>query len=141
MKVIEIDGLDNRVYELVGRYAMDAGVLKEFYGWPITTDKDTKWFMVHEGDHMSKESLMGFAAVKKIRGRWLFTSDYVVVEHRKKGVHKKLMATRLKWCKVRAEGVTGIIADVTQHSKANYLSAGFSVVKEFVNWTKVELLS
>ena len=122
----------DEVHGIIAPFAMDAKVLREFDGFPILTSEKHIWIKL-ENDQI----LIGFAAIKTLKnGIVEFTSDYVLPQYRQKTHHRKLIAERIRQC--IKMGVSQIKADCTKHSLGNYKRAGFTVVKDFKNWTKVE---
>ena len=112
-KVGIVKGDDRNIGNLIGWFAMSREIIREMDGYPILTDKDTVWFVAHK-----KLEVLGFGAIKFMKNHAVLTSSYVVPEFRKKGIRQ-------------------VKADCTNASLSNFKKAGFKVVKEFKNWTKV----
>lgn len=132
MKINQVGGDDPSIIRLIGKYAMNPNVIREMKGYPILTDENTVWFTA-----FSSKSLIGFGAITIKGEAMLFTNDYTIEEHRGKGVNLELIKKRVEYCK--AKGFKKAIADCTHMSVKNYVKCGFKVVKEFKEWTKVEL--
>ncbi|MDR1594633.1 MAG: GNAT family N-acetyltransferase [Prevotellaceae bacterium] len=133
MKTEKLNGTEKRLYELIAPYAMSRQVITEFDGYPVLTDDNYIWFITFSDDG----NLTGFSAIRQTKKHVEFTNDYVIPEYRKKGVHKKLLSERIKWCK--KNNIDIIKADCTDECLPHYLKAGFKVVRELKKWHKVEL--
>ncbi|MDY3344376.1 hypothetical protein PG326_03835 [Riemerella anatipestifer] len=130
MKVEIIKGDDQRVIKYVGKFAMNAKVLSEFYRYPIVTDENHIWFLVFSG-----RKVVAFSAIKKTKNAIVFTSDFVVKEHRGKGFHKLMIKERMKWAEEHKHSF--IKADCTKKGLKNYIEAKFIVNNEYKNWISV----
>lgn len=131
-KVGIVKGDDRNIGNLIGWYAMNREVIREMDGYPILTDKDTVWFVAHR-----KLEVIGFGAVKRMKHHAVLTYSYVLPEHRKKGIHKRQLDERISY--IKKEGIKTMKADCTKSSLPNFQKLGFKVVKEFNNWTNVEI--
>ncbi len=130
-KVGIVKGDDRNIGQLLGWFAMSREVSKEMDGYPILTDKDTTWFVAH-----MKLDVIGFGAIKWMKSHAILTYSYVVPEFRKKGIHKRLLDDRI--AHIVSKGMKLVKADCTKASLGNFKRLGFTVSKEFRNWTKVE---
>lgn len=130
-KVFDVKGDDRNLGNLIGWYAISREVNREMDGYPILTDKDTVWFVAYKN-----LEVFAFAAVKRMKSHAILTYAYVDPKFRKKGVYTRLLNDRLEW--VARNGFTTIKADCTAASLPAMQKAGFKVVKQFKNWTKVE---
>lgn len=125
-------GNDSFIYQQLGRFSMDRTVIRAFKGYPILTSESHTWFIAFEG-----ETIIAFAAVEILKnGTAIFMNDYTLPDYRKKGVHKKLIKERLRF--VKKEKVKSVSADCTKLCIEQYTKQGFSIVKEYTQWTKVE---
>lgn len=131
LKIIELSGSNPDVVKLIGSFAMNPGVIREMKGYAITTNEDMVWFIQIDGSRV-----LGFGAIEKKKDHVVFTQDYTEKENRGRNIHRGLITERLQWCK--AHKVKKAVADCTNMSVHNYRNAGFAVVKEFKDWTKVE---
>lgn len=126
-------GTNDFIYDTIGRFAMSQKVITEFKGYPITTSENHVWFL----SFSNSNELEGFCAIKINKGSAVFTNDYTLKEHRKKGVHTELLKKRIAYCK--QNGVDKITATCSKPCVRQYLKQGFEVIKTFTNFTKVEL--
>jgi GNAT superfamily N-acetyltransferase len=133
MKTEILKGASAKLYKLVAPYAMDRKVIVEFDGYPILTDENHLWFVVFSDDG----AMLGFSAIRQLKAHVEFTNDYVLPEHRKKNIHKKLIEERIQWC--RENKVTLIKSDCTNACLPQYKKAGFKILQSYVKWHKVEL--
>ncbi|MDR2064847.1 MAG: GNAT family N-acetyltransferase [Prevotellaceae bacterium] len=133
MKIQKLSGTDKRLYELIAPYAMNRSIVAMFDGYPILTDENYCWFIVFDN-----ENLAGFSAIRQTQKDVEFTYDYVIPDYRQKGIHKKLISERIKWCK--KNGIKHIKADCTNECLPHYLKAGFKIIKAFTKWHRVELI-
>jgi GNAT superfamily N-acetyltransferase len=134
MNIDPIKGTDEKLYKLVAPFAMNKAVVAEFNGYPILTGENYLWFIAYDNT-----VLLGFAAIRKLKdSRVEFTNDYVLPEYRKQGIHKKLINERIAWCK--GNDVHLFKSDCTLDCLPQYQKAGFTIVKSFNKWNKVELV-
>ncbi|MEM1123329.1 MAG: GNAT family N-acetyltransferase [Bacteroidota bacterium] len=131
MKIVQHLGQSDFVYQNIGPFAMNGKVISEFKRYPLLTSENHTWFFAMEG-----EQVLGFAAIEKKGNNATFLNDYTLPKNRKKGIHKKLIQARLKFAK--KQKIKHLVADCTQPCLNQYTKAGFSVAKQYVQWTKVE---
>lgn len=130
-KVGQVKGDDRNLGNLIGWYAINREVIREMDGYPILTDKNTVWFVAHQ-----KLEVFAFAAVKVMKSHAVLTYSYVDPKFRRKGVYMRLLKERMEW--ISKNGIKKVKADCTAKSLHALRKLGFSVVKEYRNWTKVE---
>ena len=91
MKIICLANTDQRFYLLMGPFLARRGIESEI-GYKLYDDDDKEWF-VALGDDM----VMGFCyRQEKPKGSYQIGRCYVVEEHRRKGVLKKLLAEAMR---------------------------------------------
>jgi len=130
-KIIEQKGENIGITTLIGRFAMSPEVIREMGGFPILTSDKFHWWVALDG-----KKVVSFAAIKVQAKSAVLTYAYTVPEHRRKGLHKRLLNERIQWA--MANGITILKADCTPASLPNFKKLGFTVIKEFTGWTKVE---
>ncbi|MDR0582386.1 MAG: GNAT family N-acetyltransferase [Prevotellaceae bacterium] len=127
-----LKGTSAKLYKIVAPFAMSKKIVAEFENYPMLTDDNYLWFIIKED-----MNLLGFAAIRRLASHVEFTNDYVLPAYRKKNIHKKLIAERVKWC--RENKVECIKADCTNACLSQYKKAGFKILQSYVKWHKVEL--
>ena len=130
--IVTLYGKSKEVYNKIGPFAMDRQVIRELDGYPILADDDMVWFVAMDGN-----KVIGFSAVKKHKSFSEFTYFYVIPEYRKQGILKTLFDECMKYAK--RNDIKSIKADCTEICLKVFKKAKFKVVKEFQNWTKVEM--
>lgn len=133
MKIATYKGDDTFIYQNLGRFSMDRSVIRAFKGYPLLTSENHTWFIALAGD-----DIVGFAAVEILKNNntAIFMNDYTLPDYRKKGIHAKLIKKRLAF--VKKAKVKMATADCTKSCIKQYTKQGFSIIKEFTQWTKVE---
>lgn len=134
MKIKQYKGTDDFIYQNLGRFSMDRSVIRAFKGYPLLTSENHTWFVALAGD-----DIVGFAAVEILKNNntAIFMNDYTLPPFRKKGIHGKLIRKRLAF--VKKTKVEMATADCTKSCIKQYTKEGFKIIKEFVQWTKVEI--
>jgi GNAT superfamily N-acetyltransferase len=127
-----LKGTSAKLYKTVAPFAMNKQVISEFEGYPMLTDDNYLWFIISD-----ETDILAFAAIRRLASHVEFTNDYVLPEYRKKNIHSKLIAERIKWCKENK--VKTIKADCTNTCFPHYKKAGFTTIRSFEKWHKVEL--
>lgn len=132
MKMTIISGSNPDVYKFVGPFAMNKSVVAEFEGYPLLNNDRMTWFIIIENDQV-----LGFAAIDLQGDIAEFTNAYIIPEKRDKGLYQELYNERMNFCKT-----TGIIKKVkaicSNDSIEFYRQHGFTVVKSYVKWHKIE---
>jgi GNAT superfamily N-acetyltransferase len=128
-----LEGKNKKLYKLIAPYAMDKKVIAEFESYPMLTGDDYLWFILFD----EQDNMLAFSAIRKFTSHVEFTNDYVLPEHRKKSLHKRLIKDRIQWCK--ENNISLIKADCTNDCLNQYKKARFKVLKSFNKWHKVEL--
>jgi N-acetylglutamate synthase-like GNAT family acetyltransferase len=131
MKISIISGSNPDIYKYVGPFAMNKAVIDEFQGYPILNHDEMIWFIV-----LDKKKVLAFAAIQPNKEVAEFTNAYIIVSERDKGIYKNLYEARLNWC--LAAKIKKIKALCTNESISFYRDQGFTVIKSFVKWHKIE---
>ena len=114
-------------YQMMGQFAMDKSIVKEFDGYPITTEQDWNWLIA-----MDKDKPVGFLSYKLDEESADLKFLYTTPSLRRKGVCSKLYAQFKKETKKSA-----LSATATKDGKAFLEKQGWSVEKPFVKWYKM----
>ena len=117
MKIDALTNADPRFYPLLGPYLSNRAVVREL-GAPVYDDAGKVWFVVlgEAGE------LRGFAAMLPRGRKVVLCSAYVLPAHRKQGVYRALLTTRLDW----ALPNTALWARATAASRPALLAAAFT---------------
>lgn len=132
MKIKKIEGVSADVYKYISPYAMDLEFVKK-NGNPITTSKLHRWYLCFD-----KENLLGFCSVKfSLRVKSMQMGNFFVFS-RHKTVSKKIIRTI-----IRDFAKEKMIALRTYSNNENlelFLSLGFEIVREGVNWHQLKYI-
>ena len=72
IQVIELNGREKRLYQLVAPLVMDPEVLKQNYNYPFRTADNYTWFIAIEG-----KDVVGFIPVESKRSELIINNYYI----------------------------------------------------------------
>lgn len=130
MVIHRIDNANDCFYRLVGPLLGNRQAIKEL-GGPIYDDPGKQWFVATQDG-----AALGICAMRLYRIAE-FCSDYTVPRWRNQGVYRELFKARL--LHFRGYGLKAAFAMATPKSLPVFLANGFRVVRQFKNFTRVEL--
>lgn len=125
-EVVTLTNADERFYPLLGPFLARREVVREI-GAPLWDEDGKAWVVITDGGQVA-----AFGGVVNGKGHVRFTGDYVVPRYRKKGLHRRLIAERLK----ATEG-TPAIAVCSPAGLPAYLAEGFKPARERGRYTEV----
>lgn len=126
MEVIELEGEDKRLYDLVARLVMNPQVLRYNQNYPFRTSQEYRWFVATEAGET-----IGFLPVKLVDGKAVLNNYYVCGDDR--NVFSALLAG----------AVQGLAKDffleaVVQSSHVGFFEkSGFSVAHYWKRFAKM----
>lgn len=127
MKPIKIPGLDERVYSLIGPYAMSAKFIKD-NGNPIITSELHTWYVCFDED----ERLSCFCSVKFSNSvKNMQIGNLFILSGGKKSFNtliKQIIKDTAK------EKGLGLRAYANNKNKDDFMKMGFEMLSEGVNW-------
>ena len=72
VQIIQLQGTDKRLYELVAPLVMNPEILKQNYNYPFRTSEDFVWFVA--GD---KKKVIGFIPVEEKKKEYVINNYYI----------------------------------------------------------------
>jgi GNAT superfamily N-acetyltransferase len=130
-RIARLTNSDADFYSLIGPFLSRREIVKEL-GFPIWDDSDKTWFVASE-----RGRVMGFAAVRFEKRKAVLCSAYVLPDHRRKGIYKKLAEARLAWIASLKGQVDTIASVATEASLPLLKKKGFKVVRAVGRYTHV----
>ena len=72
VQIIQLQGTDKRLYELVAPLVMNPEILKQNYNYPFRTSEDFVWFVAVE-----KKKVIGFIPVEEKKKEYVINNYYI----------------------------------------------------------------
>ena len=72
VQIIQLQGTDKRLYELVAPLVMNPGILKQNYNYPFRTSEDFVWFVA-----VDKKKVIGFIPVEEKKKEYVINNYYI----------------------------------------------------------------
>ena len=72
VQIIQLQGTDKRLYELVAPLVMNPEILKQNYNYPFRTSEDFVWFVA-----VDKKKVIGFIPVEEKKKEYLINNYYI----------------------------------------------------------------
>ena len=72
VQIIQLQGTDKRLYELVAPLVMNPEILKQNYNYPIRTSEDFVWFVA-----VDKKKVIGFIPVEEKKKEYVINNYYI----------------------------------------------------------------
>lgn len=72
IQIIQLQGTDKRLYELVAPLVMNPEILKQNYNYPFRTSEDFVWFVA-----IDKKNVIGFIPVEEKKKEYVINNYYV----------------------------------------------------------------
>jgi hypothetical protein len=127
MKIIKLEGEDQRLYYLVGHLVMDESVLAYNLNYPYKTSSKYYWFVAID----EKSNTLGFIPVKLKEGKAVINNYYVADDD------SMVFSALLKEL-IRSLSIDYEIESVTQMRHiSNFERCGFSVVLHWKRYAKM----
>ena len=72
VQIIQLQGPDKRLYELVAPLVMNPEILKQNYNYPFRTSEDFVWFVA-----VDKKKVIGFIPVEEKKKEYVINNYYI----------------------------------------------------------------
>ena len=72
VQIIQLQGTDKRLYELVAPLVMNPDILKQNYNYPFRTSEDFVWFVA-----VDKKKVIGFIPVEEKKKEYVINNYYI----------------------------------------------------------------
>ena len=72
VQIIQLQGTDKRLYELVPPLVMNPEILKQNYNYPFRTSEDFVWFVA-----VDKKKVIGFIPVEEKKKEYVINNYYI----------------------------------------------------------------
>ena len=72
VQIIQLQGTDKRLYELVAPLVMNPEILKQNYNYPFRTSEDFVWFVA-----VDKKKVIGFIRVEEKKKEYVINNYYI----------------------------------------------------------------
>ena len=72
VQIIQLQGTDKRLYELVAPLVMNPEILKQNYNYPFRTSEDFVWFVA-----VDKKKVIGFIPVEEKKKEYVINNYYI----------------------------------------------------------------
>jgi len=124
MRVEKINGLEDRVFQLIGPYAMDWNFIRQ-NGNPITTSDKHTWHVLFD----AKGKLAGFCSLRfSDTGKNARIGSLFILSGGKTTFSKLISPI------IEETGGVSLLAYADSDTKAWFSELGFELTKENVNW-------
>ena len=76
VQIIQLQGTDKRLYELVAPLVMNPEILKQNYNYPFRTSEDFVWFVA-----VDKKKVIGFIPVEEKKKEYVINNYYIEINN------------------------------------------------------------
>ena len=127
VQIIQLQGTDKRLYELVAPLVMNPEILKQNYNYPFRTSEDFVWFVA-----VDKKKVIGFIPVEEKKKEYVINNYYI--ESNNEGTLKLLLEKVISETNTSKE-----LTSVTfmEHSSL-FKDLGFSEEKIWTRYVKMK---
>lgn len=126
IQVIQIQGTDKRLYQLVAPLVMNPEVIKQNYNYPFRTSEDYVWFIA-----LDNRSVVGFIPVEYKKNECVINNYYI------KGKHEGILKLLLEKIIEAVEQNKGLAAVSFLEDRAVFEELGFSEEKVWTRYVKM----
>lgn len=127
MKIIQLQGTDDLLYQLVAPLVMNPDVLKQNYNYPFRTSEDYTWFIALE-----EKQVVGFVPLEDRKRECVINNYYI----------KDKSCDTLKLLLERIVAQAGAVRDITAvcflEDKDVFLEFGFIEEKTWTRYVKMK---
>lgn len=127
IQVVQLQGTDKRLYQLVAPLVMNPEVIKQNYNFPFRTSEDYVWFVAVEN-----KSVVGFVPVEYKKYECVINNYYI------KGKHEGTLKLLLEKIVEAMEQDRGLFAVSFLEDKAVFEELGFSEEKVWTRYVKMK---
>lgn len=128
IKIIQVNGTDKQLYELVAPLVMDPKIIQYNQNYPFKTGEQFVWFIA-----LSETEVMGFIPLEQRNQQWIINNYYVTPTQENK-VFKALLKAVSKFDRKKK-----VLTAVVQTNHKTYFSEqGFEITKEWKVYLKME---
>lgn len=128
MEIININGTDRKLYELVAPFVMNPAILRQNNNCPFKTSLRYRWFIALDNDG----SVAGFLPVRNTAGRPYIDNYYI------RGDREDTIERLLEAAKEEPEYERNLTALVHKRHVAAFEKNGFTTFFEWKNYNKMD---
>ena len=127
VQIIQLQGTDKRLYELVAPLVMNPEILKQNYNYPFRTSEDFVWFVA-----VDKKKVIGFIPVEEKKKEYVINNYYI--ESNNEDTLKLLLEKVISETNTSKELTSGTFME---HSSL-FKDLGFSEEKIWTRYVKMK---
>jgi hypothetical protein len=128
MEIININGIDRKLYELVASLVMNPAILRQNNNCPFKTSRCHRWFIALDNDG----SIAGFLPVRNTNGRPYIDNYYI------RGDREDTIEMLLDAAKKEPEYERTLTALVHKRHVTAFEKNGFNTFLEWKNYHKMD---
>lgn len=128
IKIIQLNGTDKQLYELVAPLVMDPKIIQYNQNYPFKTGEQFVWFIA-----LSDDEVIGFIPLEQRSQQWVINNYFVNPNQEIKGFRALLKAV----CKFDRKKKR-LTAVVQFNHKTYFSEQGFEITKEWKVYLKME---
>ena len=125
IQIIQLQGTDKRLYELVAPLVMNPDILKQNYNYPFRTSEDFVWFVA-----VDKKKVIGFIPVEEKKKECIINNYYI------EGNNESTLKLLLE--KVISETSKELISVTFMEHCSLFKELGFSEEKVWTRYVKMK---
>lgn len=127
IQIVQLQGTDRRLYQLVAPLVMNPEVIKQNYNYPFRTSEDYEWFVA-----LDNKNVVGFIPVENKKSESVINNYYI------KGKNEGTLKLLLEKIVEAADSERGLTAVSFLEDTAVFKQLGFSEEKVWTRYVKMK---
>lgn len=127
IQIVQLQGTDRRLYQLVAPLVMNPEVIKQNYNYPFRTSEDYEWFVA-----LDNKNVVGFIPVENKKFESVINNYYI------KGKNEGTLKLLLEKIVETADSERGFTAVSFLEDTAVFKQFGFSEEKVWTRYVKMK---
>lgn len=127
IQIVQLQGTDKRLYQLVAPWVMNPEVIKQNYNYPFRTSEDYEWFVA-----LDNKNVVGFIPVENKKSESVINNYYI------KGKNEGTLKLLLEKIVETADSERGLTAVSFLEDTAVFKQLGFSEEKVWTRYVKMK---
>lgn len=130
IQIIRLDGVDKKLYPLIGPLVMNPEVLRFNNNYPFKTGEQYKWYIA-----VSQKEILGFIPVEYRKQEWIINNYYACPDKENEILSTLVKAVIKEW---EQESSISLSAVVQTRHLTIFTEEGFEITKNWKIYCKMK---